>query len=132
SDFFKIITHNPWGYKIETTLYPALLQGDKSIPSIIRQLAVIADHLEKYDAVAIIRGGGGEVGLSSYNNYALSKAIAIFPIPVLTGIGHSTNETVSEMVAYKNAITPSELADFLIQKFHNFSVPVDKAWENII
>ncbi|TDQ75971.1 exodeoxyribonuclease VII large subunit [Sphingobacterium yanglingense] len=132
SDFFKIITQNPWGYKIETTLYPALLQGDKSIPSIIRQLATIADHLEKYDAVAIIRGGGGEVGLSSYNNYALSKAIAIFPIPVLTGIGHSTNETVSEMVAYKNAITPSELADFLIQKFHNFSIPVDKAQERMI
>lgn len=132
SDFFKIITHNPWGYKIETTLYPALLQGDKSIPSIIRQLAVIAEHCEKYDAVAIIRGGGGEVGLSSYNNYTLAKAIAIFPIPILTGIGHSTNETVSEMVAYKNAITPSELADFLIQKFHNFAIPVDQAQERLI
>lgn len=132
SDFFKIISHNPWGYKIETTLYPALLQGDKSIPSIIRQLAVIAEQLAKYDAVAIIRGGGGEVGLSSYNNYALSKAIAIFPIPVLTGIGHSTNETVSEMVAFKNAITPSELADFLIQKFHNFAIPTDQAIDKII
>lgn len=132
SDFFKIIHQNPWGYKIETTLYPALLQGDKSIPSIIKQLAVIAEKLESYDAVAIIRGGGGEVGLSSYNNYALSKAIAIFPIPVLTGIGHSTNETVSEMVAYKNAITPSELADFLIQKFHNFAIPLDQAQEKLV
>ena len=132
SDFFKIINNNPWGYKIETTLYPALLQGDKSIPSIIKQLAIIAERTESYDAVAIIRGGGGEVGLSSYNNYSLSKAIAIFPIPVLTGIGHSTNETVSEMVAYKNAITPSELADFLIQKFHNFSIPLDQAEEKLI
>ncbi|NGM74450.1 exodeoxyribonuclease VII large subunit [Sphingobacterium sp. SGL-16] len=132
SDFFKIINNNPWGYKIETTLYPALLQGDKSIPSIIKQLAVIAERTESYDAVAIIRGGGGEVGLSSYNNYNLAKAIAIFPIPVLTGIGHSTNETVSEMVAYKNAITPSELADFLIQKFHNFSIPLDQLQERLI
>ena len=132
SDFYKIINNNPWGYKIETTLYPALLQGDKSIPSIIKQLAVIADRLESYDAVAIIRGGGGEVGLSSYNNYALAKSIAIFPIPVLTGIGHSTNETVSEMVAYKNAITPSELADFLIQKFHNFSIPLEDAKDKLI
>ncbi|MBD1430939.1 exodeoxyribonuclease VII large subunit [Sphingobacterium litopenaei] len=132
SDFFKIINNNPWGYKIETTLYPALLQGDKSIPSIIKQLAVIAERTESYDAVAIIRGGGGEVGLSSYNNYHLAKAIAIFPIPVLTGIGHSTNETVSEMVAHKNAITPSELADFLIQKFHNFSIPLDQLQERLI
>ncbi|MGN0003903.1 MAG: exodeoxyribonuclease VII large subunit [Sphingobacterium composti] len=132
SDFYKIINNNPWGYKIETTLYPALLQGDKSIPSIIKQLAVIAERTKAYDAVAIIRGGGGEVGLSSYNNYNLAKAITIFPIPVLTGIGHSTNETVSEMVAYKNAITPSELADFLIQKFHNFAIPLDQLQNQLI
>jgi exodeoxyribonuclease VII large subunit len=131
SDFYKIINQNPWGYRIECTLFPALLQGDKSVPSIINQLAVIAEKIDKYDVVAIIRGGGGEVGLSSYNNYLLARAIAIFPIPVLTGIGHSTNYTVSEMVAYKNAITPSELADFLIQKFHNFAIPVDKAAESI-
>lgn len=132
SDFFKIIHHNPWGYTFQTTLYPALLQGDNSVPSIIRQLANISERAETYDAVAIIRGGGGEVGLSSYNNYLLAKAIALSPLPVLTGIGHSTNETVSEMVAYKNAITPSELADFLIQRFHNFSVPVAQAEERII
>lgn len=131
SDFYKIINQNPWGYRLECTLFPALLQGDKSIPSIINQLAIIANKIAEFDVVAIIRGGGGEVGLSSYNNYLLARAIAIFPIPVLTGIGHSTNYTVSEMVAYKNAITPSELADFLIQKFHNFSVPIDKAAESI-
>jgi len=132
SDFYKIIQQNAWGYCIETTLYPALLQGDKSIPSILSQLANIAEQVEKYDAVAIIRGGGGEVGLSSYNNYALARAIAIFPIPVLTGIGHSTNETVSEMVAYKNAITPSELADFLIQHYHNFAIPIEQLQERLI
>lgn len=132
SDFFKIIQANPWGYRFESTLFPALLQGDKSVPSIIKQLAVIAEQTDAFDAVAIIRGGGGEVGLSSYNNYLLARAIAIFPIPVLTGIGHSTNETVSEMVAYKNAITPSELADFLIQKFHNFAIPVDEAQRRMV
>ncbi|MDR0265247.1 MAG: exodeoxyribonuclease VII large subunit [Sphingobacterium sp.] len=131
SDFYKIINQNPWGYRIECTLFPALLQGDKSVPSIINQLAVIAERISMYDVVAIIRGGGGEVGLSSYNNYLLARAIAVFPIPVLTGIGHSTNYTVSEMVAYKNAITPSELADFLIQKFHNFAIPIDRAAERI-
>ena len=80
-----------------------------------------------FDCVVIIRGGGGEIGLSCYNNYDLAKAIATFPMPVLTGIGHSTNVTVCELVAYQNAITPTELADFLIQAFHNFSVPVKDA-----
>lgn len=121
SDFYKIIENNPWGYKLECTLYPALLQGDKSIPSILNQLANIRDHMEEYDVVTIIRGGGGEVGLSSYNNYHLAKAVAQFPLPVLTGIGHATNETVCEMVAYRNAITPSNLAEFLLQYFHDFA-----------
>src|SRR5690554_2184269 len=121
SDFYKIIRNNPWHYKLECTLYPALLQGDKSIPSILNQLASIRDQMEEFDAVTIIRGGGGEVGLASYNNYQLAKAVAEFPLPVLTGIGHATNETVCEMVAYKNAITPSNLAEFLLQHFHDFS-----------
>jgi exodeoxyribonuclease VII large subunit len=80
-----------------------------------------------FDVVVIVRGGGGEVGLSCYNNYELCKAIATFPLPILTGIGHSTNMTVAELVAFRNAITPTELADFLLQTFHDFSVPVQEA-----
>src|SRR5690606_10514736 len=44
SDFLKILNGNPWGYRFEQTLFPALLQGDKSIPSIINQLVHIADR----------------------------------------------------------------------------------------
>ncbi|WP_134089630.1 exodeoxyribonuclease VII large subunit [Olivibacter sp. XZL3] len=124
ADFLKIIDNNPFGYRFEYQLFPALLQGEKSITSIIDQLASIRLHLQRFDVVAIIRGGGGEVGLSSYNNVLLATAIATFPIPVITGIGHATNETVSEMVAYKNSITPSALADYLLQHFHNFARPV--------
>nr|MBC8552408.1 hypothetical protein [Candidatus Brocadiales bacterium] len=46
--------------------------------------------------------------------------------------GHSTNETVAEMVAFANTITPTKFAEYLIQQFHNFSVPVKKAKENVI
>lgn len=127
ADFLKIIGGNPYKYKFEYQLFPALLQGDKSVPSIIGQLQHIASIASNFDVVAIIRGGGGEIGLSSYNNLQLATAIARFPIPVITGIGHATNETVSEMVAYKNAITPSELADFLIQHFHAFARPIANA-----
>ena len=132
SDFVQIIESNPWGYKLFMMLFPALLQGDRAAETIMNQLARIKKVKDHFDAVAIIRGGGGDVGLTCYNNYELSKAIALFPIPVITGIGHSTNETVSEMIAFKNAITPTELADFLLQKFHNYSVPVQKAQETII
>ncbi len=132
SDFLKIIQGNPWGYSFFTMLFPALLQGEKAVETIINQLRNIQKVKHHFDAVAIIRGGGGDVGLTCYNNFRLTREIALFPIPVITGIGHSTNETVAEMIAFKNAITPTELADYLLQKFHNFSVPVTKAQEKLI
>lgn len=131
ADFKSVIDGNPWNYHFFYMLFPSLLQGEKAVDSIIFQLNNIRKVLHHFDLVAIIRGGGGDVGLSSYNNYRLACATATFPIPVLTGIGHSTNETVTEMVAWKNAITPTELADFLIQQFHNFSIPVKEAERKI-
>jgi exodeoxyribonuclease VII large subunit len=132
ADFLKILQNNAWNYRFEFLLFPALLQGDRAVSSILMQIESIKARVHEFDAVALIRGGGGDVGLSCYNQYELASAIAKFPIPFLTGIGHATNETVSEMVAYKNAITPSELADFLIQHFHNFSVPVMEAEKTLI
>jgi len=132
SDFIKVIDQNIFGYRFFHMLFPAVLQGEASIASITRQLRNIKKIKKHFDAVAIIRGGGGDVGLSSFNNYQLAKAICSFPLPVFTGIGHSTNLTVSEMVAYQNAITPTELADFFLQKFHDFSVPVQHAEEVLI
>lgn len=132
ADFLKILGNNPWNYRFEFLLFPALLQGDRAVSSILAQINKIATRIDEFDAVALIRGGGGDVGLSCYNQYELASAIALFPIPFLTGIGHATNETVSEMVAYKNAVTPSELADFLVQHFHNFSVPVLEAEKTLI
>jgi exodeoxyribonuclease VII large subunit len=108
-----------------------LLQGDKAIDSIRHQLNRIRRVISHFDVVAIIRGGGGDIGLSCYNNYELAREIVLFPIPVITGIGHATNETVVEMIAYSNAITPTKIAEYLIQKFHNFAVPVQKAEEKI-
>lgn len=127
ADFKEIIDNNTWGYKFFYMLFPSLLQGEKSITEIIAQLKRIDKVKQHFDLVAIIRGGGGDLGLSAFNNYQLAKEIALFPIPVITGIGHATNETVVEMVAYKNAITPTELADFLIQKFHDFNKPLTEA-----
>jgi exodeoxyribonuclease VII large subunit len=132
ADFVNVIHGNSWGYQFFHMLFQAHLQGENAVESISLQLNRIKKVKHHFDAVAIIRGGGGDIGLTCYNNYDLSRAIALFPIPVITGIGHSTNETVSEMVAFKNAITPTELADFLIQQFHNFAVPVQKAQESVI
>lgn len=127
ADFMEVINNNPWHYKFFHILFPAVLQGEAAVKSIIWQLLQIKKVKQHFDAVVIIRGGGGDVGLSCYNHLDLASCIAAFPIPVLTGIGHATNETVSELVSHYNAITPTKLAEFIIQKYHNFSIPVQEA-----
>jgi len=130
-DFLGKIDNNPWGYVFFHLLFPSVLQGDGIIKSITAQLRRIRSVKQHFDAVAIVRGGGGETGLASYNNYELAREIALFPLPVLTGIGHITNETITEMVAYRNLITPTDLADFFLQQFHNFAVPVRQAGQRL-
>ena len=125
-DFINVIENNPWKYQFHLKLFPAILQGDRAVSTISFQLKKIREQKKLFDAVAIIRGGGGEIGLSCYDNYELAREIAAFPLPVLTGIGHSTNETVSELVSYKSFITPTKIAEFLLQEFHNFSMPLDE------
>lgn len=131
ADFLKVIEENSWGYKFFHLLFPSLLQGEKAVDSIRMQLNRIKKIITHFDVVAIVRGGGGDIGLSCFNNLALAKEIAQFPIPVITGIGHATNETVVEMISFKNAITPTELADYLLQKFHDFSMPVLQAEDKL-
>jgi exodeoxyribonuclease VII large subunit len=132
SDFINILENNPWGYAFSCFLFPALLQGDKAVDSIAGQLKKISRYADYFDAVAIIRGGGGDVGLNCYDNYLLAREVAMCPLPVLTGIGHSTNETVVEMIAGFNKITPTDVAYFLIQMFHNFSARLEDSRVKII
>ncbi len=127
SDFVNVLRNNSFGYGFSLSLFPAALQGDKAVTEIIRELQHIEGFKHLFDVVVIIRGGGGDVGLSCFNQYSLAKKICLFPLPVFTGIGHSTNLTVSEMVAGFNAITPTKLAEDFIQRFHNFAVPVNRA-----
>jgi exodeoxyribonuclease VII large subunit len=132
SDFINILENNSWGYAFSCALFPALLQGDKAVESVAGQLRLIGRLAEHFDAVAIIRGGGGDVGLNCYDHYQLAREVAMCPLPVLTGIGHSTNETVVEMVAGYNKITPTDVAYFVIQQFHNFSARISESREKII
>lgn len=131
ADFLSVLNGNEKKYRFQQLLFPSLLQGDRAALSIMNQLKRIRKALQFFDVVAIIRGGGGEVGLTCYNDYDLAKMICEFPIPVITGIGHATNETVAEMVAYANAITPTKLAEMLLQKFDAYAQPLATAENRI-
>ncbi|MBU2018942.1 MAG: exodeoxyribonuclease VII large subunit [Bacteroidetes bacterium] len=126
SDFFSVLSKREPNYYFVTHLFRAALQGDAAVQSIVRQLDKIEKLKDLFDVVVIVRGGGGEAGLTCYNHLTLCKKIANFPLPILTGIGHSTNTTVAEMIAFENGITPTELAEMLIRCFDVYSEPLIK------
>lgn len=126
-DFLETLSAKSNNYNISFDLFPAILQGDNAVKSISDQLYNISKVASNYDCVIIIRGGGGDVGLHCYNNFKLANAVATFPLPVVSGIGHSTNETVVELVANSNKITPTAAAEFILNFFLKGEINIENA-----
>ena len=131
SDFMQTLQLTKDKYNFFIHLFPSLLQGDNASTQLIEALNTIEGVVNYFDCVLIIRGGGGDIGLHCYNNYELCHKIATFPIPVLTGIGHSTNETVAESISFANFITPTALAEFILNKFKTFDDSLEAIKQNI-
>lgn len=118
-DFVKHLEENPYGFKMEVTLFPALMQGAECPGSIVSALDSVLESDEPYDLVLIMRGGGSKLDLACYDDYELSAVIAQFPLPVFTAIGHDQDYHVCDMVAYSYLKTPTALADELISIYED-------------
>ena len=117
-DFMKELGRS--AYRIETELFEAIMQGEKCDESIVAALYTVAERKEEFDAVAIIRGGGSTSDLECYNSYLLAFAVTQFPLPVLTGIGHDKDTSVTDMVAHTPLKTPTAVAAWIDQKAADF------------
>ena len=106
-------------YAFQTTLFEAVMQGLSAEESIIDALGRVADRMEQFDAVVIVRGGGSQSDLSCFNAYRLSTHVAQFPLPVLTGIGHDKDQSVVDMVAASPHKTPTAVAAWLVERMAN-------------
>ena len=126
-DFMRHIEENPYGFKFETVLFPALMQGADCPSSIIAALDAVLDDMQEgakmdravqqyvgYDAVLILRGGGAKLDLACFDDYELAAVIAQYPLPVLTAIGHDQDFHVCDMVAHEYLKTPTALADYIV------------------
>ena len=116
-DFIDQLHNNPFRYKFYTRIFPAFMQGDEAEVTITKALERIYHHEDKFDAVVIIRGGGSQADLSCFDSYWLAYHVTQFPLPVLTGIGHEQDESVTDMVAHTKLKTPTAVAEFLITRF---------------
>ena len=113
-DFIRHLEENPYGFKVEPMLFPALMQGADCPSSLISAMDCIIDGGEEWDAVLILRGGGAKLDLACYDNYDLAAVIAQYPLPVLTAVGHDQDFHVCDMVAYEYLKTPTALADYIM------------------
>lgn len=116
-DFMKQLHQNEYGFKFETTLFPAIMQGKDAPQSIIAAMEAVAEQADSFDALLIMRGGGGAMDLVCFDDYDLAVNVAQFPLPVLTGIGHDHDYHIVDMVAFANVKTPTALADFIVDIF---------------
>ncbi len=132
ADFINHLRGNSSGYAFYTALIETAMQGTDTEQGVIRALDFAAMRADLFDVVVIIRGGGSQTDLSWFDNYNIAYHITQFPLPVLTGIGHEKDLSVTDMVAYKALKTPTAVADFLADSMNNTELILNELSSGII
>lgn len=113
-DFCHQLKNNNNGLHFHVQLFPALMQGEQSPVSIIQSLQQIADDMNSWDLVVIVRGGGATTDLRNFDNYELASHCAQFPLPIIAGIGHTRDISIVDMVVHTSVKTPTAAAEWIV------------------
>ena len=137
-DFCNQLADNPYGFKFETQLFPAIMQGEgveQSIINALEKIYSLTTHpsplTPHYDAVVIIRGGGATSDMSGFDTLALAENVANFPLPIITGIGHDRDESILDMVSHTRVKTPTAAAALLIDHLKALLDTINDSQERI-
>ena len=103
------------GFAFEVIPSYAKMQGNETESTVLAALAELS-KIPDLDVVCIVRGGGSKTDLNYFDSEALCRAIALFPVPVLTGIGHQIDESLVDKVSFRSCITPTDSAKFLVSR----------------
>ncbi len=112
-DFSTKLAESPFAFHIVPAF--AKMQGNETESSVIEALETLRNNPE-LDVVCIVRGGGSKTDLTFFDSEALCRAVANYPIPVFTGIGHEIDRSLLDEVAYQACITPTDCAKHLIER----------------
>jgi len=121
-DFMKQIKENSYNYTFSTTLFQAVMQGEKAAKSIVSALEKIEESRTHFDVIVLIRGGGSSLDLSCFDDYFLVSRLAQSLFPLITGIGHERDSSIADKVAHTQLKTPTAVAEFILlhnRKFEN-------------
>ena len=121
-DFISTIKKR-WGLKIE--LCDVRVQGEKAPEDIIKAIEYFNSSGNPVEVICLVRGGGGLEDLAAYNSENVVRAIAASRIPTIVGVGHTRDISLADMVADKQAITPTNAAEILVPDKSEVSREID-------
>jgi exodeoxyribonuclease VII large subunit len=98
---------------VQVLLSPTLVQGDEAPRQIVQALQVLYNRHD-VDVIIVARGGGSLEDLWAFNDERVGRAIAASPVPVISGIGHEIDFTITDFVADWRAPTPSAAAEVAV------------------
>lgn len=119
-DFRHTLGHNNFGYVFQIDDYHTIVQGDNNAKLFLNKLIEVYNTGIAYDAVVITRGGGAQSDFLIFDNYQIGRAVAKFPIPIITGIGHQKNVSITDIMAHTHTKTPTKAAEFIIAHNRSF------------
>lgn len=131
TDFMNHLKNNNNGYVFLTKLFESPMQGPETEQGVMNALDKISGHPDLFDVVVIIRGGGSQVDLSWFDNYNIAYHVTQFPLPVITGIGHDKDMSVTDMVACIALKTPTAVADFIVTHMMGVENRLRELWSGI-
>lgn len=119
-DFMHTLVHNEYGYRFTVNSYFTTVQGEGNAEAAAKKVEEICASNIPFDAVVIIRGGGADSDFLLFDQFSLCAAIARLHIPVITGIGHLKNQTITDLVAHTCTNAPTKAAAFIVAHNHSF------------
>ncbi|MDW8850678.1 exodeoxyribonuclease VII large subunit [Flavobacterium sp. MMLR14_040] len=131
-DFRHTMQHNDFGYGFQIDDYYRVVQGDNNAKLFLSKLIEIYNTGIPYDALVINRGGGSQSDFLIFDNYNIGRAVAKFPIPVITGIGHQKNVSIADLMAHTHTKTPTKAAEFIIAHNRSFELGILSLQQNIV
>jgi exodeoxyribonuclease VII large subunit len=99
--------------RCRVVLAAAVVQGASAPSSIVAALELLASF-GGCDVVIVGRGGGASEDLAAFNDERVVRAIAAFPVPVVSAVGHEVDYTLADLVADKRAATPTAAAELCV------------------
>ena len=116
SDFTGQLLNSGFGF--EVLLVPTAVQGEAAPAQIVAAISTLDAY--GVDIICLVRGGGSKGDLACFDDERVARAIALSSTPVFTGIGHTGDESIADLVAHTRAITPTKLGEDIASLVSNW------------